>query len=122
MSETEEILYRELCIHRTNPLTCLECESSNFVVAITDGPIVTENITIDRHYQFLQQIKSLRASIKDLQESLVKVQESEDGFYCEETIMPEGHTEMEILDVDKIAREALDRLKASGNYQEANSK
>lgn len=65
-----------------------------------------------------KETKSLRASIMDLQETLVKLKESKEGFYCEETIMPEGHTEMEILDVDKIATEALDRLKASGNYVE----
>jgi len=57
------------------------------VAAITDGLIIPENITIDQRYRFEQTIKSLRASIMDLQESLLKVQESEEGFYCEETIM-----------------------------------
>lgn len=43
--------------------------------AVSDGPIVAENITIDQRYKFEQQIKSLRESIADLQKTNSQLEE-----------------------------------------------
>lgn len=40
------------------------------IVAITDGPIVNENITIDTRYKFECEIKRLKARIEKLREAL----------------------------------------------------
>lgn len=56
---------------------------------------------------YLECHRSLHPLILKVAEALEKISVSSEGFYTEEKVMSEGHTEMEILDVDKIARDAL---------------
>lgn len=38
-------------------------EEQEMILAITDGPIVSENITIDQHYRFTKRIEELEAEL-----------------------------------------------------------
>ena len=58
------------CKHGIATLYCQRCMEEQMQVAITDGPIVTENITIDQRYRFEKQIKQLEARISELEEKL----------------------------------------------------
>lgn len=43
------------------------------IAMITDGPIISENITIDQHYNFLQIIKAKDKEIQKLRDALEEV-------------------------------------------------
>lgn len=45
-------------------------DENEMVAMITDGPIVSENITIDQHYKFLQIIKAKDKEIARLRAAL----------------------------------------------------